>query len=170
MILVPLNGDSIITEGSIERKVISFSNLNESGPVVRVRSGLGGTDLETVQFKEIQKLNDLEVKVLKNDKGQNVFSTDGYVKRSSPLPQVNEVLSANVNGIETRKYKVKRIRLHVKGRLSEGMIFECEDVSDGELVDVRIRQITDIESYVFGPKAFQKLYSEYAGTTNETTV
>jgi len=162
MIIVPLNGDTIETADRVPRKVIAYSNLNSSGPVVRVRSESGGTDLETVPFKEILKLNDLEVTLLKNAKGQNVLSTDGYIERSQPLPQPGETCTANL-GVEERKYHVGRVRLHVKGRLSEGLIFECiEDY--GTVTDVRLNQITDIDSYVFGLKAFRRLYADYAGT------
>jgi hypothetical protein len=165
MILVPLNGDTVETEAGLPQKVVAYSNLNSSGPLVRVQSK--GSELKAVSFKSIFKINDLEVTLLKNDKGQNVFSTDGYLKRAEPLPQVNEVLHSNVNGIENRKYTVKRVRLHVKGRLSEGLIFECTD-EDGTPADLRVRDIIGIESYLFNRKAFQKLYFDYAGTESST--
>lgn len=166
MIIVPLNGDTIETAVGVPRRVISYSNLNSSGPVVRVRST--GTDLETVPFKEIQSVNGLSVSVAKNAKAQNVFSTDGYLKRASPLPQPGEVILSKVNGVEIRKYTVNRVRLHVKGRLSEGLIFECVE-DDGTPVDLRVQDVQDIEGYVFSSKAFQRTYADYAGTgTNET--
>lgn len=165
MIIVPLNGDTIETAAGVPRRVISYSNLNSSGPVVRVRST--GTDLETVPFKEILRLNDLDVELLKNAHGQNVMSTDGYLKRELHLPQPGEEIQANT-GIEARWYIVNRVRLHVKGRLSEGMILECTDEDDGTETDVRLHQIDDIHSVIFNSKKFLKLYADYVGTrTNE---
>lgn len=162
MIVVPLVGDKVETETNISFKVLSYTNYKSEGPAVIVESPDEKTT-ETIFFKDIVLLNDQKVKLIKNADGYNVFEIDGYIKRKFQLPQPKDIISSDTNGIEQRLYIVNRIRLHIKDRLSQGVVIDCQEQETEELVEITLDKIFDIEHTLFNRKGFQTYYSDYIG-------
>lgn len=164
MIIVPLAGDRVKTAEGVTFKVLSYTNYKAEGPAVIVESPDEKT-VETVFFKDILSINDQKVKLIKNGDGYNVFETDGYIKRKFQLPQVDDHIKSEVNGIEPRLYKVNRIRLHVKEALSQGLILDCEDPVSDEKFEINLNSILDVPHTIFNQNGFQTYYSDYTART-----
>lgn len=158
MIIVPVLNDSVKTKDGLPYKVLSFTNYNTSGPAVIVQ---GPSSTETVFFDDITELAGRKVTLLKSDEGYKVFESDGFVERKFHLPQIGEIVKSSISGIESRKYEVQRIRLHVKGSLAKGMIFDVQDKDSNEVKQITLDDIEDIEHYLFERQKFLTFYADY---------
>jgi hypothetical protein len=163
MLIVPLAGDAIKTAAGLPGKVIGFTNSTENGPSVILE------DSTQVPFDEIQKLNAVPVKYVKNAHGYKVLETDGFVKRAYQLPQPGDSVRANSrinSGISdegSREYEIVRVKLAVKDRESEGILFDVFQPGTEELIEeISLNSIEDIDHSIFNRSKFLKLYSEYS--------
>lgn len=161
MLILPITGDRIETADGFPSVVVSFSNLNPDGPSVSVKSE-ADKSISTVFFDEILKIQDQSVKLIKNKDGLNVFETDSYIKRKSPLPQVNDIISSG-----SKQYIINRLMLHVRGNLSAGLIFVCTSTSDDSSLSIGASDIDDVQGEMFSKAKFVKAYADYIGETNE---
>lgn len=160
MIIVPVSGDKIKTVDGLPFKVLSYSNLKPEGPSVLVES-TEGSSTETVFFQDIVKINDQKVKYIKNADGYKVFEIDGVMSRMFQLPQPGDSIRADVDDIG-REYEVQRIKLHVKGEQSQGMILEVFQPGSEELIEtIALDQITDIDHSLFNRSKFIEYYKDY---------
>lgn len=158
MIIVPIAGDSLKTKDGLPFKVLAYTNYKSDGPAVVVQATVGQ---ETVQFSEIETINDHAVEVLKDADGYNVLSTDSYVHRKFSLPQPGDFIKSSVSGIEERSYQVKRIRLHIQGNLAGGMIFDAQERDDPAVVEISLDQISNIDHTLFNRDKFLAYYADY---------
>ena len=161
MLIVPIIGDHIETTNGLPFEVLSYSNLNPKGPLVRVRPA-SSSALEEVYFQDIALIEGVKVRLIKNHDGLNVFETDEYLKRKSPLPQPSEVITSG-----GRQHTVKRLTLHVRGELSAGLVFECSDLDDDTEIHVGVQDVDDLQGYIFSKATFRKTYADYIGTSLE---
>jgi hypothetical protein len=161
MLIVPLAGDNIKTSSGLPGKVIGFTNSIENGPTAILEDG-------QAPFDTITKLQNVPVKLVKNAHAYRVLETDGFVARPFQLPQPGDSVRANNSGISdesSREYEIVRVKLAVKGRESEGILFDAFEPGTEELMEeIRLDQIEDVDHSIFNRTKFQKLYSEYAGT------
>lgn len=160
MIIVPIAGDRIKTTNGLPFKVLSFTNYKPEGPAVLVEPA-SGSGTETVFFDDITEVNGKKVRVLKSAEGYKVLETDGYFERTFQLPQPGETIQSDSNGIETRSYEVQRLRIHVQGRLTSGMILDCRDKDSDVVSELSLDDITDIDHYLFKRDKFLALYADY---------
>lgn len=158
MIIVPIAGDTVEIDSGLSFKVLSFTNYKSEGPAVIVE-GLSG--VETIFFKDIMKLNDQKVSFIKSSDGYKVLETDGFIVRKFQLPQPGDIIQSDISGIETRSYVVKRLKLNVKDQTSNGLIIQAEQQDTGDVVDITLGQIKDIEHYIFPRNKFLEYYSDY---------
>jgi hypothetical protein len=162
MLIVPLAGDAIKTAAGLPGKVIGFTNSTENGPSVILE------DSTQVPFDEIQKLNAVPVKYVKTKSAYRVLETDGFVKRAYQLPQPGDSVRANNSGISdeaSREYEIVRLKLAVKDRESEGILFDVFQPGTEELIEeISLNSIEDVDHSLFNRSKFLKLYSEYAST------
>ena len=164
MLLVPVQGDSIITKAGHPFKVVSFSNLNPDGPLLRVTS-TGSSAIEEVLFREVDKIEGQAVKLIKNADGFNVFHSDAAIKRPADLPQPQDRLTVSTDTGQL-DVKVVRLNLHVRNKLSLGLHIDAVDDNDVEHV-VRLKDVVDIDGQLFSKSKFKKAYGEYFGASNE---
>jgi hypothetical protein len=84
------------------------------------------------------------------------------------FPQPGDSVRANNTGISdesSREYEIVRIKLAVKDRESEGILFDAFQPGTEELMEeIRLDDIEDVDHSIFNRTKFQKLYSEYVGT------
>jgi hypothetical protein len=160
MIIVPVTGDRIKTVNGLPFKVLSFTNYKPEGPAVLVESS-SGSGTESVFFDEISEINGKSVRMLKSAEGYKVFESDGFFPRTFQLPQVGEFIRSKSNGIEERSYEVQRIRIHVQGKLSSGMIFDCQEKDAPSVTELSLDDIDDIDHYLFKREKFLSFYSDY---------
>ncbi len=159
MIIVPVAGDTVKTVDGLPFKVVSFTNNKSEGPAVLAAPPSGGETVP-VFFETIASLNGKKVHYVKHADGYKVFETDGYIKRDYQLPQPGTFVEANL-GVESRKYKVKRIRVNVPNLTSSGMIIDAVDNDDNSEVTITLNQITDIDQTLFKQKGFLAYYADY---------
>jgi hypothetical protein len=158
MIIVPVLGDEVKTKDGLPSKVISYTNYKPAGPAVIVSSG---ASTDEIQFSDIISINNQEVKLLKDADGYNVFEITGYLKRKFELPQPGEYIQSDVSGTQTEQYKVQRVRLHVQGKSSSGIILDVLHQDETAPIEITLNQITDIKDALFNKENFLKFYSDY---------
>lgn len=162
MLIVPLAGDRIKTAAGLPGKVLGYTNDIEHGPSVIL------DDKEIVPFTEIRKLNDVPVKFVKNANGYKVLETDGFIARTYSLPQPGDSVRANNSGISdetAREYEIVRVKLAVKDRESEGIVFDSfQPGTEDSIEEIHLSQIEDVDHSIFHRTKFLKAYAEYAGT------
>jgi hypothetical protein len=161
MIIVPIKGDKITTVDGLPYKVLSYSNLNSDGPVVFVDSA-GGSD--QVLLQNIVEINGKKVTLIKSAEGYNVLEADGFFDRKYHLPQVGEKVKSGISEIEERTYEVIRLRLHVDGKLSAGLILNTEEEGSKAKVELSLGDLTDIDRPLFSLNGFLRLYDDYVRT------
>lgn len=159
MIIVPVAGDTLKTVDGLPFKVVSYTNNKDDGPAVLATPASGGETVP-IYFETVAIVNGQKVRYVKNGDGYKVFETDGYMKRDYQLPQPGEFIDANL-GIETRSYKVNRIRLNVPNLTASGMILDVEDKADGIEATTTLNQIMNINQTLFKQKAFIAYYADY---------
>jgi hypothetical protein len=159
MIIVPVAGDTLKTVDGLPFKVVSFTNNKSEGPAVLATPTSGGESIP-IFFETIAELNGKKVHYVKSAHGYKVFDTDGYIKRDYQLPQPGTFVEANL-GVETRSYKVKRIRVNVPNLTASGMILDAEDKDDNSEVTITLNQITNIDQTLFKQKGFITYYADY---------
>ena len=159
MIIVPVASDTIKTVDELPFKVVSYTNNKSEGPSV-LASPIPGGETVPIFFETINEINGKKVRYVKNADGYKVFETDSYIKRDYELPQPGTFVKANL-GVETRSYKVKRIRLNVPNFTSSGMIIDAEDKDDSSEVTLTLNQITDFDQTLFQQKGFIAYYADY---------
>lgn len=159
MIIVPVSGDNIKSSDGLPSKVLSYTNYEEHGPAVIVETGSGAS--ETLAFEDIVSVNGKSVKVVIDGTGYKVLESAGFVERKFQLPQIGEIVTSAISEIETRRYEVSRIRLHVPQGLSRGLVLDVNDVDSEEKVELTLDDIIDIEQYLFDKKKFLEFYQDY---------
>lgn len=159
MFIVPVADDRIETLDGLPFKVLSYTNYRDEGPAVIAEDKSSGVS-QTIFFSNLKTLNDQPVKLSKG-KATKVLEIDGYLPRSQPLPQPGDVITATVAD-SSDKYRVTGLKLHVRNRLSEGLIIKAEELELGTEVELSIDQIDDIERTLFNKKKFRLYYQDYA--------
>lgn len=159
MIIVPVASDILKTVDGLPFKVVSFTNNKSEGPAV-LATPAGGGETATIFFETIASVNGHKVRYVKNADGYKVFETDGYVKREYQLPQPGTFVNANL-GVESRSYKIKRLKLNVPNLTASGMIIDAEDKDDSSEVTMTLNQIMDIDQTLFKQKGFLAFYADY---------
>lgn len=160
MLIIPIAGDTIKNANGMPYTVLSYLNYDSRGPAVIAESYSGGPQ-ETIYFQDISELNDIPVKMIKNQDGYKVLETDGYISRKYQLPQVGDKISTNKDG-DDLEYFVSRIKLHVINAFTKGLIFDVYLEHKEMSIEVGIADITNIEHQIFERDKFLEFYSDYA--------
>lgn len=161
MLIVPVIGDKFKTSAGLPAEVLSFTNYKPEGPAVLAETTEGGTS-ESILFSEISEINGHLISLVKNADGYNVFEVDGFIPRKFQLPQPGDIIESDISGVETRRYEVQRLRVHVKDQYARGMIIDSKDLESEEVIEITLGRITNIEHYLFSKQKFLAYYSDYA--------
>lgn len=161
--MVPIKGDKIETKDGVSFKVLSYTNYKDRGPAVYVEH-TPSVPSDAVYFFDIIKINGKTVEYHKSDK---VFRSIGPLKRKLQLPQPNDIITWRGPGA-LQTTKVKTLKLHKKGALSQGLLIVGENTDSKELDTVRLQQMIDVELHIgndlFSRDKFLSYYKDYAGT------
>ena len=159
MIVVPIAGDQLKTKEGKPSKVLSYTNYKLDGPAVVCQPTVGTT--ETIHLDDIVELAGQPVKLIKTADGYNVLESDGFIERKFQLPQPGDTVTSDASNVETRDYRVNRIRLHVPDKLSSGLILDVAEIGSDETIELTLDQITDVKKMLFKRDKFLEYYSDY---------
>lgn len=155
MIVVPLIGDSIETEGGVKHTVLSYSPYAQI-PSVLVQKDDNSTD--RISFDDIKAINGTPVSLTPG----KVFEASSLIKRKIQLPQEADKIT-----VQNQVIKVKTLKLRKSGKLTNGIIAIGEDWNTKNNVEVRVYGIDSIEradgDTDFSRKFFHTLYKDYLG-------
>lgn len=133
MLVVPLTGDSVETEGGVKHTVLSYAAYKNQ-PAVYVESD-GAQKPESIAFDDITAINGTPVTLTSG----KIFKANSLIKHRSQLPQVGDKIIAG-----GEHYKVKFLKLRYQEKLTDGISLMC--VTDlKEEVPIRLASISGIE-------------------------
>lgn len=162
MMIVPLAGDTITTDGGAQFKVVSYTNYKDHGPAVYVERG-SGSPSDPVYFGDISEVNGVKTHYVK---GQRVLEAMGRVKRRFHLPQPGDDITAKIDG-QPVNLTMKSFRLHRRGALHQGLLLVTEDDANDQQT-IRLDQLMDVRRPLgddnFSRDRFLSYYDDYRGT------
>lgn len=132
MFVVPLQGDSVQTEGGVKHTVLSYAAYKDQ-PAVYVESE--GASVKTVPFSDIKTINGTPVTLTPG----KVFRVNSLVKRKAQLPQTGDKIVGGTGGL-----KVKSLKLRERGKLTNGLLLVCENLDTQEQTIARLADVERI--------------------------